>query len=123
MSYEFYKILHLTGVILVFSGLIGLLTMTMSGVVAAGKTKTLIFVSHGLGLFLALVGGFGLLARLGLARDMPTWVYGKLVIWIILGGAIAVVKRNGRFGGPIFLSLVSLFIIASYLAVIKPFTV
>lgn len=123
MSYEFYKILHFTGVILTFSGLMGLLTLTMTGTPVEGKTKSLVFISHGVGLFLALVGGFGLLARLGLAREMPTWVYGKLVIWLVLGAAIALVKRKGRFGGPIFISLIALFITASYLAVIKPFTV
>lgn len=123
MSYEFYKILHLTGVILVFSGLVGLLTPVMAGVAVEGKLKKMVFMSHGIGLFLALVGGFGLLARLGLARDMPVWVYGKLVIWLALGGAISLVKRKGRYGGPIFLTLVALFIAASYLAVVKPFTV
>lgn len=122
MSYEFYKVLHLTGVILVFSGLVGLLTVKMSGGVVAGKVKSLVFLSHGLGLLLALVGGFGLMARLGLHQGIPGWIYGKLAIWLILGGAIAVLKRKGQLGWPLFLGLIVIFIAAGYLAVVKPFT-
>jgi hypothetical protein len=121
MSYEFYKVLHLTGVILTFSGLIGLLTVRMSGTALEGKTKTLVFISHGLGLLMALVGGFGLLARLGMAQSMPHWVYVKLVIWLFLGGAISVVKRKGHMGWPLYGVLIALFVVASYLAVSKPF--
>jgi hypothetical protein len=121
MSYEVYKILHLTGIILIFSGLVGLLTVKMSNGIVEGKTKSLIFMSHGIGLLLALVGGFGLLARLGLARDIPNWVFGKLAIWLILGGAIAIVKRKGQLGWPIFAGLILLFIAAAYLAILKPF--
>lgn len=121
MSYEFYKVMHLTGVILTFCGLIGLLTVRMAGATLEGKTKTLVFISHGLGLAMALVGGFGLLARLGMAQSMPQWVYLKLAIWLILGGAISVVKRKGHIGWPLYSILILLFIVASYLAVFKPF--
>ncbi|AGH94999.1 SirB2 family protein [Pseudobdellovibrio exovorus] len=123
MSYEFYKIMHLTGVILVFTGLVGLLTIKMSGGALVGKTKMLVFASHGVGLLLALVGGFGLMARLGMAQSMPTWIYGKLIIWFILGGAIALIKRKANIGGLLYGGLIAIFLVASYLAVIKPFTV
>lgn len=123
MSYEFYKIMHLTGVLLVFSGLVGLLTVRMAGVAVEGKVKSLVFISHGVGLLLALVGGFGLMARLGMAQSMPTWIYGKLVIWLALGAGIAFVKRKGQMGWPVFIALIAIFIAAGYLAVVKPFTV
>lgn len=123
MSYEFYKIMHLTGVILVFTGLVGLLTIKMSGGTLVGKTKMLVFASHGVGLLLALVGGFGLMARLGMAQSMPTWIYGKLIIWFILGGAIALIKRKANIGGLLYGGLIAIFLVASYLAVMKPFTV
>lgn len=123
MSYEFYKILHLTGIILLFSGLTGLLTVRVLGIEITGKAKSIVFISHGIGSLITLVGGFGLLARLGIIGGLPLWVYGKLLIWLILGGAIALVKRKGHIGWPLFISLILFFIVANYLALTKPFMV
>jgi len=121
MSYEFYKIVHLTGIVLLFCGLVGLLTLKMAGAEVSGKTKKLIFSSHGVGAFLVLLGGFGLLARLNLAQNIPTWAYAKLLIWLLAGGAIALVKRKGQMGWPIFAILMILFITAECLAILKTF--
>ena len=121
ISYEIYKIVHLTGILLIFIGLTSLLSLKIAGVNAEGKAKSLIFISHGIGLFLALFGGFGLLARLGLTRDIPNWVFAKLAIWLLLGGAIALVKRKGQIGWPLFVGLILIFIVAAYLAILKPF--
>lgn len=121
MPIEVYKILHLIGIVLVFSGLVGLLTIQMSSGKLEGKAKSLVFASHGTGILLILVSGFGLLARLGLTKDIPNWVYGKLVIWLVLAGFVAVVKRKGHIGSPLFLSLIAIFTLAAYLAIFKPF--
>ncbi len=121
MSYEIYKIIHLLGLVLLFSGLVGLLTVRMSGGQLAGSTKSLVFASHGVGLVLLLLGGFGLLARLGLTHDIPNWVFIKIAAWLILGGAIALVKRKGQIGWPLFLSMILIFLIAAYFAIMKPF--
>ncbi|MBC7741411.1 MAG: SirB2 family protein [Bdellovibrionaceae bacterium] len=121
MSYEIYKIIHLLGLVLLFSGLTGLLTVRMSGGQLAGSTKSLVFVSHGVGLLLLLVSGFGLLARLGLTHDIPNWVFVKIAAWVVAGGAIALVKRKGHIGWPLFLSLIFVFLIAGYFAIFKPF--
>ncbi len=120
MSYEFYKMMHLLGLVLLFSGLVGLLTVKMSGGKVEGSTKSLVYASHGLGLVLLLVGGFGLVARLQLAQNMPSWVYVKLAVWLFMGGAIGLVKRKGHIGWPIFLTLTFVFLIATYFAVMKP---
>ena len=65
MPYEFYKILHLTGLVLLFSGLVSLLTLKAIGAEVNGAAKKFSFIAHGIGLFLILLSGFGLLARLG----------------------------------------------------------
>lgn len=121
MTYEFYKIIHLVSIVLLFSGLVGVIAIQMSGGVLAGKAKSLVFISHGIGLLFLLISGFGLLARLGLTRDIPGWVFGKLAIWLILGGAIALVKRKGHIGWPLFISLIGIFTLAAILAITKPF--
>lgn len=121
MSYEFYKIIHLTGIALVLTGLAGLLTVKMSGGTLEGKTKSLVFGAHGLGLLIVLVSGFGLLARLNMMQALPGWVFGKLAIWLILGGFAAFLKRKGQIGAPLYFLLLAIFIVAAYLAVAKPF--
>jgi len=121
MSYEFYKIIHLVGIAMVLTGLTGLLTVKMSGGTLEGKTKSLVFSAHGVGLLLVLVSGFGLLARLGLAQAIPGWVFGKLAIWLILGGFVALLKRKGQIGAPLYFLLLAIFTVAAYLAVAKPF--
>lgn len=122
MTAETYKLIHLTGIILIIAGLISLLSVKMSGGNLQGKIKSLIYASHGLGLFLAILGGFGLLARLGLMHEMPNWVYAKLVIWLYFAGIIAVVKRKGQQAGfALFTVIISVFMLSGYLALFKPF--
>lgn len=121
MSYEFYKILHLTGLILLFSGLVSLLTLKATGAAVEGPAKKFSFIAHGIGLFLVLLSGFGLLARLGIVRDMPNWIYAKIVIWLYFGASIALIKRRGQLGWVLYIPMLIIFIIAAYLAVTKPF--
>jgi len=121
MPYEFYKVLHLTGLILLFSGLMGLLMVKMTAGQLAGSTKKLIFISHGVGLLFILVSGFGLLARLGLVRELPHWIYIKLAIWLYFGGAIALIQRKAeKLGKPLYLMFLVVFILAASVAIYKP---
>jgi len=121
MSYEFYKVLHLCGLILLFFGLSSALTLKMAGVAFTGSVKKMAFITHGVGLFIMLVGGFGLLARLGFGGNMPNWAIAKICIWVLLGGAIALAKRKGQFGWPLMILFVALGTIAAWLAITKPF--
>ncbi len=122
MSYEVYKIIHLVGIVLLFSGLTGLLAIQMSTGKLEGKAKSLVFMSHGIGLLLILVAGFGMMARKGLISSIPGWIYAKLFIWLILGGILALVKRKGQLlGGKLFAVMLILFIAAAYLAIYQPF--
>lgn len=120
MSYEFYKILHLTGLILLFSGLVSLLTLKVVGADVSGSAKKFSFITHGVGLFLVLLSGFGLLARLGMVRDLPGWIYVKLAIWLYFGVTIALIKRKGQLGWILYLPMLVIFILAAYLGVNKP---
>lgn len=121
MSYEFYKILHITGLILLFFGLSSALTLKMAGATFTGSVKKMAFITHGLGLLFLLVSGFGLLAKLGIMAEMPGWVWTKLGVWLAMGGAIALAKRKGQLGWPIMVLFVGLGIFAAWLAISKPF--
>lgn len=121
ISYEVYKMVHLTGLIMLFSGLTSLLTLKVVGAPIEGTTKKFAFISHGVGLFLVLLGGFGLLARLGITNGLPNWIYAKLAIWLYFGAAIALIKRRGQLGWKLYLPLLLIFIAAAYIAIYKPF--
>ncbi len=121
MSYEFYKILHVTGLMLLFFGLSAALTLKMAGVAFTGSAKKMAFVTHGLGLLLMLFGGFGLLARMGFMGNIPLWAQAKIGIWVLLGGSIALVKRKGQIGWPLIVLFVGLGTTAAWLAIAKPF--
>ncbi len=121
MAYEVYKIIHLVGIFLLISGLISAFAITSSGHALTGKIKTFAFATHGLGLLLVLLGGFGLLARLGLAREIPVWAYLKLAIWAVFALFISVIKRKGQIGWPLFATMLIIFSAAAYLAIYKPF--
>ena len=110
MSYEFYKILHILSVILVF--------VALTGYVYSGR-KTFGMI-HGIALLTLLVSGFGLAARLGLMSGLPTWVWIKLTVWVVLGAAIAIAKRK-MLSPKIQISLWILFgFVAVFSAVTKP---
>lgn len=120
MSYQFYKVLHLTGIVMTFLALGG---AAMHGMNGGGENKSRKFASamHGIGLTLALVGGFGLLAKLQLKFPWGGWALTKLGIWLVLGGMISVFLRKPAASKPAWFVLVLLFITAASLAVYKPF--
>lgn len=120
MSYEFYKVLHLTGLILLFSGLISLLTLKVAGAPVEGSARKFSFLTHGIGLFFVLLSGFGLLARLGMVNGLPNWIYAKLAIWLYFGVTIALIKRKGQIGWILYIPMLIIFIAAAYLAITKP---
>ncbi|MCC2677519.1 MAG: hypothetical protein K0R29_95 [Pseudobdellovibrio sp.] len=120
MSYEFYKIIHLTGLVLLFSGLVTLLSLKVAGVTLEGTSKKFAFLTHGIGLLFLLVSGFGLLARLGMVNGLPNWVYVKLAVWLFFGGIVALIKRK-NVGWSFYTILLCVFMLAGYVAITKPF--
>jgi hypothetical protein len=121
MSYEFYKIVHLIGLMLLFFGLSGALTLKMAGAPFQGTVKKMAFITHGIGLALLLIAGFGMAARMGMMGNLPGWVYAKLCVWLVLGGSIALAKRKGQIGWPLMILFVGLGATAAWLAIMKPF--
>lgn len=121
MSFEFYKLVHITGMLMLFCGLAGLVGMKLNGVELNPRGRRLFFLFHGLGLLALIVAGFGMLARMGLMGQLPNWVYAKLAIWLVLGGGVALAKRRGQVGGPLLILFVGLGLTAGWLAIMKPF--
>ena len=80
ISYTVYNFLHLFGLVLTTLSL-GYSLSALSG----EKRPKWIFALHGIGLFLILLGGFGMAARLGFVRDFPIWIQYKIGFWVAVG--------------------------------------
>jgi hypothetical protein len=122
VSYPVYKIIHLVGVMMVFLALGG---VTMHAINRGGREhlwRKPVAITHGIGLLLTLVGGFGLLARIGVVHgSLPGWAVAKLGIWIIFAISVGVIIRQKSLAKPIWIITLILGGIAAYLAGNKPF--
>ncbi|MBC7713523.1 MAG: SirB2 family protein [Rhizobacter sp.] len=117
ISYETYKILHIFMI---------MMTLSATGaVIAEGRwmPRTSFKAVIGILSFLILVGGMGLLARLGFkhGEGFPTWVYIKIVMWIILNVSLVILFRSQQKNTKIlfaWIAFASVFV-AVYTAVTK----
>ena len=82
--------------------------------------RKLVMITHGVGMLMVLVAGFGLLAKLGTSQGTG-WVIGKLVLWLSLGAVIVVLNRRPQWARSMWYLIPILGGLAVYLAVYKPF--
>lgn len=124
MSYAFYTFLHVTAVLFLFSALAATCMHVINGGSKADNPfRKVISIVHGIAMLLILVGGFGLMARLGIGHTgFPGWIWAKLIIWLLLGAAIAIPYRvSSQINKILFFVLPLVGSIAIWLAVSKPF--
>lgn len=122
INYQVYKLVHLFGIFLTVIALGGMYLHAMNGgTKESNASRKLMSIVHGVGLFLVLLGGFGMLARLGLVEHMPGWVIAKLVIWAVLGAALAIPARAPQLARPLYFAIPILGVLAGYFALYKPF--
>lgn len=118
MSYAIYKLIHLGGLMLVFLGL-GSKSLRNPGGEDPPRSSGMV---HGIGMFLMLLGGFGMLARLqgaGTVEGYPLWMILKVVVWLVLG-AMPVLMRKGLVPFAWGVSTI-VGVVGAYLALYKPF--
>lgn len=121
ISYSVYKIMHLAGILMIFLALGGVAMHAINGGTAQHSWKKGAALTHGIGMLFTLVGGFGLLARLGMVTGLPGWAYAKLGIWLLLGGALALFIRKKGFAKKAWFGVLILGVLAAYFANYKPF--
>ena len=119
--YEFYKVLHLFGLTLAFFGFGGVLVASYARVDLVKRARLMGMITHGVGLVIMFISGFGLAARMGMMSGLPGWVKTKIGIWLLLGASIALAKRKGYIGWPVAMLIWGLGATAIFLAVNKPF--
>jgi len=124
MSYVAYKLVHLFGLFMLFVALAGMASHASSGQEKSTNTSyRLLLTLHGGGALVVLTGGFGLMARVGVTHGegFPGWIWAKLVLWVLLGGLIAVPYRNRSLAKPLLVILPLLGLLGAFLANYKPF--
>lgn len=124
MSFEFYKILHLAAIMWLFMALGGYVFNALTGGTKTSKgAKRFMAIGHGVAALLILVAGFGMLAKMGVSHadgGWGVWVWGKLAIWVVLGGSIVMLKRMPTLARLIWPILIILGGVATMLAITKP---
>jgi hypothetical protein len=120
MSESFYRVAHIVGLVTLFLSLGGILAFSTAGVTLTSRTRALLSAGHGLGLVALLVSGFGMLAKLGYLKDLPTWSIVKMVIWLLIGGSVALAKRRPAWGGGLVAFWIAAGGLAAYLCIYKP---
>lgn len=122
ISYSVYKILHLVGVFMIFISLGGLIMASIHGFQKGAAWRRSAAITHGVGMVITLVAGFGLLARLGVMHgSFPGWATAKLIIWLFFGAALGIILRKPKMAKGLWWVLIVFGGIAAYLAGSKPF--
>lgn len=122
MSHAFYNILHVLGLILLIQAVAAAVHFRMTnGPTMANPSRKMLSITHGIGVLLMLVSGFGMLAKIGMTGGLPNWIYGKLVIWLVFGASIALVNKGK--GSPMlwWILIIVLGGAAAWMGIFKPF--
>ncbi len=121
LSSATYQLFHVLGIILVFMALGAVSLHAMNGGTRdSNNARALVAITHGVGLLLILVAGFGMLARLGMGGGLPGWVWVKVLVWLLLAGLIVVPYRKPEWSKAIWFAIPILGVVAAYSAFYKP---
>ena len=123
IPYIVYKLIHFLGIfVLLITLAASSMHVVRGGTRADNPQRRLIGIAHGIASFLILLGGFGMLARLGIVQGgLPTWIFLKLGIWLILSFALSLAYRGPRLARLTFVAMPVFAVLAAALALYKPF--
>ncbi len=119
LSYQVYKILHLVSLFGVFMCLGALVIHHMNGGARDFPARRWLMSSFAIFMFLALVGGFGLMARLG--GGMQAWIYTKITLWLVIGAYMSVIVLKPDLSKVDWFVLLLLGATGAYVELFKPF--
>ena len=122
MPYPVYKLVHFLGIFVLLTTLaVPLMHFVRGGTRADFPRRRTLAIVHGVASFLVLLGGFGMLARLGIVQGgLPGWILLKLGIWLVLSTALTVALRTTVAARSVLLAAPLLALAAAAIAIYKP---
>jgi hypothetical protein len=122
-SYIVYMLILFTGVFFLVTSLATTCAHVLRGGTRADNPyRRILGIAHGLAAFLILLGGFGMLARLGIVQGgLPIWIDVKLGIWLILSFALFLAYRGRHYARLVLVAAPILAVLAAAVALYKPF--
>ena len=111
MPLAIYHIAHIIGLIFVFIGF---------GALLSSESSRTAMKWHGIGLLISLISGFGLLAKLQIFATMPTWVWIKIALWLVLGFLPVLARRRVLAAHVVVILAVIVAAAMGYLGYMKP---
>ncbi|MEM7145913.1 MAG: hypothetical protein AAF591_12320 [Verrucomicrobiota bacterium] len=116
-----YKTLHFVGIFAVFVSLGGIAShLAKGGTKEDFPLRKMAAITHGIGMFLILLGGFGMLAVLGL-KALQLWVGLKFGFWLIFGGATGLLYKMPGKARALWIFFIILGGITAFVATSRPF--
>ena len=112
MTPTFYQILHVLSVLV-------LIGYTFYAFAAGPETRKRVMIITGVASLLALVGGFGLQAKL--AVGWPGWFVVKIVCWLGLSALAGIGYRRRGAAGALAIIAMALAFVAVVMVYTKPF--
>jgi len=120
-SYKLYKILHLTGIVVV--------CMTVAGLAfhawldgtreAAGEARKRLLAAPGVAMVVSLVGGMGAAATAGFISSengFASWIWLKMTLWVIFGALPMIPYRAPEKAARLFIVVPVLLALAAWVA-------
>ncbi len=123
MSYEFYKTIHMIGIISLFFALGALcfFKMTHSSGGQIVPFKKLVMSTHGVALLALLISGFGMIAKIHVNWPWPIWLWGKITLWLSFGLMARVISKQKKQNAVLYGTILFLAFVAVLLVEFKPF--
>lgn len=123
LSLSLYKVVHIIGIVMAMTAIAGAAMHALAGGNREpGSPRRMLAILHGVGGALVLVGGFGMLARLGVMHGggFPAWIWVKLVIWVLIGVAMILPYRRPALARILLVAMPLLAGLAAYMGIYKP---
>ena len=118
MPFAVYKVVHYLGIFMLVTALSATLARSAKEGLNSDPWRKRLGMIHGIALFLILLGGFGMLARLD--AGFPLWIVAKLAVWVV-AGALIMARKSADWSARALVLLPLLAALAGWLAYTKPF--